>query len=208
MKEMEKLKTGTTTVGILGRDFVVLAAERKATIGYLVASKNERKILKLDTHIAMTTAGSVGDAQALERLLKAEMRLYELEDEKKMTVKEVATLLSNILHAQRFFPYFVQLMIAGYDTKPNLFSFDPSGSVVEETEYFSTGSGSVIAFGVLEDKYKKDLKLDDAIELAVRAIRAATQRDIASGGSGIDVAVIDKNGFRFIEEEKIKKILK
>lgn len=202
MEEKNILKTGTTTVGILGKDFVVLAAERKATMGYLVASKHEKKIIKLDNYKAITTAGSVGDAQALERLLKAEIKLYELEENRRMHTKEIATLLANILHSRRFFPYFVQLMLAGYDNKPYLFSFDPTGSLVEEKEYFATGSGSVIAFGVLEDKYNKNISMKDAIKLAYRAVNAATQRDIGSGGSGIDIAVIDKNGFRFVDVKK------
>lgn len=72
-KKLEKLKTGTTTLGIMGKDFVVLAAERKATMGYLVASKNTKKLMKLEDHAVMTIAGNVGDAQALERYIKAEI---------------------------------------------------------------------------------------------------------------------------------------
>ncbi|MCD6591243.1 MAG: archaeal proteasome endopeptidase complex subunit beta [Candidatus Aenigmarchaeota archaeon] len=204
---MENLKTGTTTVGLLGKDFVVLGAERKATMGYLVASKKAKKIIPLARHVGMTIAGSVGDAQALERYIKAEMRLYEIEEGRRMPIKAVATLVANILYSRSFFPYYVQLLVGGYDTKPRLFSFDPSGSVVEEDEYFSTGSGSVMALGVLEDKYVKDMDLDTAEKLVVRAIKSAVERDIASGGSGIDVAIITKDGFKMLAEEEIKKLM-
>ncbi|MEM5871432.1 MAG: archaeal proteasome endopeptidase complex subunit beta [Candidatus Aenigmatarchaeota archaeon] len=207
-KKIEKLETGTTTVGILGKDFVVLAAERKATMGYLVASKYTKKIMQLADYAAMTIAGSVGDAQALERFIKAEIKLYELEEDKKMPIKAIATLVSNILYARSFFPYYVQLLIGGYDDKPRLFSFDPSGSVVEERDYFSTGSGSVIALGVLEDKYKEGLDLENAKRLAVRSIKAAIERDIASGGSGIDLAVITEKGVTFSSDEEIKNLFK
>jgi len=135
-KKIENLKTGTTTVGVIGKDFVVLAAERKATMGYLVASKHTKKILQLDDHAGMTIAGNVGDAQALERYIRAEMKLYELEESRKIPIKAIATLVSNILYARSFFPYYVQLLIGGYDTKPRLFSFDPTGSVVEEKDFF------------------------------------------------------------------------
>ncbi|HDD46287.1 MAG TPA: archaeal proteasome endopeptidase complex subunit beta [Candidatus Aenigmarchaeota archaeon] len=192
-------KTGTTTVGIVCKDGVVLAAEKKATMGYLIANKSVKKIIKLSDYMAMTTAGSVGDAQALERYIKAEIKIYELEEEARMPVKAVATLLSNILHSTRFFPYIVQLLIGGYDEKPRLFSFDPTGSFIEEKKFFSTGSGSVMALGVLEDSYKKEINTKEGESLAIRAIKAAIQRDIASGGEGIDVAVVDKDGVHFSE---------
>jgi proteasome beta subunit len=207
-KGLEKLKTGTTTVGILGKDFVILAAERKATMGYLVASKYTKKILQLADYAAMTIAGNVGDAQALERYIKAEIKLYELEEDRKMPIKAIATLVSNILYARSFFPYYVQLLIGGYDDKPRLFSFDPSGSVIEEKEYFSTGSGSVIALGVLEDKYKEGMDLESAKKLALRSIKAAIERDIGSGGTGIDLVVITEKGFTQISDEEVKNLLK
>lgn len=207
-RKIENLKTGTTTVGLLGKGFVVLAAERKATMGYLVASKHTKKIIELDKHAGMTIAGSVGDAQALERYIKAEMKLYELEESRKISIKAVATLVSNILYARSYFPYYVQLLIGGHDSKPRLFSFDPTGSVIEEKDYFSTGSGSVMALGVLEDKYKEGIDLEGTKKLAVRAVKAATERDIASGGSGIDLAVVTPKGFKMATEEEVKSLMK
>ncbi len=207
-RKIENLKTGTTTVGIIGKGFIVLSAERKATMGYLVASKHTKKIIELDKHAGMTIAGSVGDAQALERYIKAEMKLYELEESRKISIKAVATLVSNILYARSYFPYYVQLLIGGHDGKPRLFSFDPTGSVIEEKDYFSTGSGSVMALGVLEDKYKEGIDLEGTKRLAVRAVKAATERDIASGGSGIDLAVITPQGFKMAPEEEVKNLMK
>jgi proteasome beta subunit len=205
MDRIEKLKTGTTTVGIVCEGAVVLGAEKKATMGYLVASKVADKILQIDDHIGMTIAGSVGDAQTLDRYIKAELKLYRLREERKIPVKAAATLVSNILYARSMFPYIVQLVIGGYDGSPSMFSLAPDGSVMEEKEYFSTGSGSPMAFGVLEDGYKKGMKVEEAKKLVVRAIRAAIQRDIASGGSGIDVAVINAKGFHRMPQTEVKK---
>ncbi len=206
-EKIEKLKTGTTTVGAVGADVVILGADRKATMGYLVASKDSKKIFQLDDHVGMTIAGVSGDAQALERYIKAEFRLYELKEGSKITITGAANLVANILYSRRFYPYIVQLIVGGYDDKPGLFSFDPVGGTSEEKEYFATGSGSVMALGVLEDKFKKGMSTDELKRLVARAIHAATKRDIASGGSGIDLVVIDSKGFRRISDSEVNKYL-
>jgi len=208
LAEMEtKLKTGTTTVAMICKDAVVLAADRKATMGYLIASKDAKKVLKLDEHIAMTIAGVVGDAQTLERYLKAELKLYKLHEERRMPVKSAASLAANILYTRRFYPYFVQLIIAGYDTKPQLFTLAPDGSVIEE-KYYSSGSGSPMVFGVLEHDFKDNMEIEDAKRLAVQAVAAAIKRDIASGGSGIDLVVVDKKGIHEFSDAEVSKMYK
>ncbi|MDI6826135.1 MAG: archaeal proteasome endopeptidase complex subunit beta [Candidatus Aenigmarchaeota archaeon] len=210
MFSLKGVKSGTTTVGIVCKDGVVLAAEKKATMGYLVASKEDVKIVEIMPHIAMTQAGMVGDVQALTRYLTAESKLFELRTRKRIPVKAAATLLSNILYGGRwsFFPYMVQLILAGYDERgPNLFILHPDGSSLEEKKFFATGSGSPIAFGVLESQYKESLSIDECKKLAVMTVKAAIERDIGSGGKGIDVAVIDKNGFRMLKEAEVEKIL-
>ena len=206
--EMEtKLKTGTTTVAMICKDAVVLAADRKATMGYLIASKDAKKILRLDEHIGMTIAGVVGDAQVLERYFKAELKLYKLHEDRRMPIKAAASLAANILYGRRFYPYYVQLIIAGYDTKPQLFTLAPDGSVIEE-KYYSSGSGSPMVFGVLENEFQDNMEVEDAKSLAVRAVAAAVKRDIASGGSGIDLMVIDKKGIHEFSDSEVNKLLK
>jgi len=204
-------KTGTTTVGLICKDGVVLAAEKKSTMGYLVANKESEKILPIDDHIALTIAGASGDAQALARYMKAELNLFKIQNQRKISVKGAATLLANILHSGRwtFLPYMVQLIVAGYDDNgPSIFTLDAIGSSEEEKKFFSTGSGSPIALGVLEDGYKDSISLEDGMRLAVKAVKAAIERDIASGGSGIDVAVINKEGIRFLKKEEVESLLK
>ncbi len=132
-EDMKKLKTGTTTIGLLAKDAVILGAERKATMGYLVASKTTKKILRIDDHIAMSIAGVVGDAQALDRYVKAELKLFNLHENRKPTVKAAAHLMASILYGRRFYPFIVQLIMGGYDKDgPSLFSLEPDGSIIEE----------------------------------------------------------------------------
>lgn len=192
-------KTGTTTIGMICKDGAVVAAEKKSTMGYLVASKESEKITQVDDRIAMTIAGASGDAQALGRYMRAELKLFEIQNKRKISVKGAATLLSNILQGGRwtFMPYMVQLIIAGFDESgPAVFSLDAIGAVEEERKFFSTGSGSPMALGVLEDSYKEGITAAEGAKLAERAIRAAVERDIASGGKGIDIATITKDGIR------------
>lgn len=207
-KSVEVRKTGTTTIGMVCKDGVVLAAETKSTLGYLVASKESEKILQLDDHIAMTIAGASGDAQALARYLKADFKLFSIENQRKVSVKGAATLLANILQGSKFYPYFVQLIIAGYDTTgPHIFDLDPLGSTEEEKKFFSTGSGSPIALGVLEDSYKEGLSIEEGTKLAIRAIKSAIERDIGSGGKALDIAVITKDGVKITRQE-LEKLAK
>jgi len=204
-------KTGTTTVGLICKDGTVLASEKRSTLGYLVASKESVKIFPIEDHIGMTIAGASGDAQALIRYMKAECKLFNIQNQRKISVKGAATLLANILQSGRwtFLPYMVQLIIGGFDDSgPSIYTLDAIGSAEEERKFFSSGSGSPIALGVLENKYKKGISTEEGVELAVSAIKAAIERDIASGGNGIDVAVINKDGFKLLEKEKIESILK
>jgi len=198
IEKPEIRKTGTTTIGIAFKDGVILAAEKKSTMGYLVASKETEKIYNLSDYIAMTIAGASGDAQTLVRYMRAEIKLFEIQNQRKITVKGSATLLANILHGGRwtFLPYMVQLIIAGHSDGPHIFSLDAIGAIEEEKRFFSTGSGSPMALGVLEDTFNEDLSADAAAELAVRAIRAAVERDIGSGGKAIDVVTITKDGIK------------
>ncbi len=209
MVNIETLKTGTTTVAMVCRDGIVLAADQKATMGHLVASKDTQKVFEISPKICMTIAGSAGDGQAMARLLKAELSLYELQ-EKKVTVKAAATLLANILRGayKSFIPEYVQLVLGGYDARgAQLYSVDAAGGLSPEDEYAFSGSGSVIALGVLENGYKKDMSTEDGVNLLLRSIRAARERDVYTGGKSMHVAVITKDGINWIKDEQIKGII-
>ena len=197
-------KTGTTTLGMVCKEGVVIATEQRATMGTLIAHKATKKLYKIDEHLALATAGLVGDLQVLARYLNAEANLYRLKRTVRMPVKSAATLMSNIMNQRKFAPYYVQLILGGYDdTGGYVYSLDAAGGAIPD-KYTAGGSGSPYVFGVLEDNYKDDITADEGIDLAVRAITAAKNRDSASGGM-INVVVITKEGFKEVPKEEIKK---
>jgi proteasome beta subunit len=200
------VKKGTTTIGIITKDAVVIGAEQKSTMGYMVDSKVAQKIYQLDDHIAITIAGSVGDALSIVRILKAQLKLYKIE-RSPITLKGAATLLSNILQGSKYYPYLNQFILAGYDKQPGLYSFDPLGGFDVKDKFYSTGSGSPFAYGVLESEFKENITVEEAITLVVKAIKTAIERDIGSGGKDIQVAVIDKNGFKELTTQELKKYM-
>ncbi|MHA1229029.1 MAG: proteasome subunit beta [Candidatus Helarchaeota archaeon] len=196
----ELLKTGTTTVGIIIKDGVILATESQATAGYYVATKKADKLFKLMDNMGITISGGVADCQALVKLLQALLRLRELEFNELVSVNSAVSLLSSLMFQNRLFPYYSMLIIGGYDkTGPHIYSMDFFGSILEEKKFVSIGSGSVIAIGVLEADWKENLSETEGIELVKNAIESARRRDSASGGA-FQIAVIDKKGFRFVKE--------
>jgi len=206
MNDENRLK-GTTTVGLKCSDGVVFATERRATMGNLIAHKVADKIFKIDDHIGATIAGGVGDAQTLMKYISAEVTLYRLRNGEKISVESAATLTANILHSSRFYPYFVQTLLGGIDDNgPALFSLDPAGGAIGD-KMISTGSGSPIAYGVLEDRYHDDIDIEEGIDVAVRAIQSAMQRD-AFSGNGILVATVTKEGFKMLPEEEVERRLR
>ncbi len=206
--ENQTLKTGTTTIALVCKDGVVLASEKKATLGYLVESKLARKIYQLDGHIGITIAGSVGDAQSFVRLLKAQFNLYKLE-RGPISVKAAATIASNILQGNKWFPYFNQFILGGFDSRGSqIFSIDMMGGYTEMDKFYSTGSGSPFAYGVLEAEFKEGISTQEGIALALKAAKAAVERDIGSGGKGFTVATITAAGYKELGESEIKQYTK
>jgi proteasome beta subunit len=197
---------GTTTIGLVCDKGVVMASERRATMGHFIASKDAKKVYQIDDLIAMTTAGSVGDAQRLVKWMQVESKLYKMRREEPMTVKGIVSLLANILSGNRYFPYYVQLLVGGVDKNgPGVYSLDAVGGIIEEKKAVSTGSGSPMAYGVLEDRYTENMPIDEGVELAVRALHNAMKRDSASG-DGISVVKITAEGYIELEESEIKKL--
>ncbi|WP_309492148.1 archaeal proteasome endopeptidase complex subunit beta [Candidatus Hecatella orcuttiae] len=198
---------GTTTVGVVCKDGVALATDTRVTTGYFIAHKKGKKIHKIDDHLAMTIAGAVADAQNVVDILKANAALFKLTHKRPMPVASATRLAANLLFYNRYIPLLLQAIVAGVDTEgAHIFSLDPFGSVTEEEKFFSTGSGSPVALGILEDGFKENLTTEEAVPLVVRAVKAAMKRDAASGDS-FDVAIIDKAGYRELtEEEKAKYV--
>ena len=197
---------GTTTVGVVCRDGVVLGTDTRATMGYFVAHKHAKKVYQIDDHLAMTIAGGVADAQNVVEIVKANSKLYKYEKGVIMPVSAAASLTSNILFANRYYPLIIQALLGGVDTSgPHIFALDPLGSVTEE-KCVSTGSGSPVAYGVLENDYKDGITVKDAIPVVVKAVNSAMKRDSASGDS-FDVALVTSKGYEELSEDEKKKIL-
>jgi len=201
----EMMKTGTTTVGIVCKDAIILAADKRATAGSLIVSKNAKKIAQIAEKMAVTTAGSVSDVQLLLKLIKAELKLKNIRTGRESTVSEAANLLSNLVYSQirQYFPGIAHFLMAGFDKKQALYDIFPDGSIQEIDDFISSGSGSVFAYGVLESQFKKDLSEKEAVDLAARAVNAALQRDIASG-NGLDVFVINKDGIKEVISKTVE----
>ncbi len=197
---------GTTTVGVVCRDGVVLGTDTRATMGYFVAHKHAKKVYQIDDHLAMTIAGGVADAQNVVEIVKANSKLYKYEKGVIMPVSAAASLTSNLLFANRYYPLIIQALLGGVDTSgPHIFALDPLGSVTEE-KCVSTGSGSPVAYGVLENDYKDGITVKDAIPVVVKAVNSAMKRDSASGDS-FDVALVTSKGYEELSEDEKKRIL-
>jgi len=206
-KETEILK-GTTTAGVVCRDGVILGTDTRATMGNYVASKHAKKVYKITDNLAMTIAGGVAVAQRVVEILRINSRLYELEKNRTIPVKSAARLVSNLLFSNREVgnPLPMQALVGGFDDSgPHVFNLDPYGSLTEE-KMVSTGSGSPIAYGVLESQYKEDMTVDEMLPIVVKAVDSAMKRDVASGDS-FDIAVIDASGFRELSPEEKATIL-
>ena len=206
MTDTEGVKKGTTTIGLVCKDGVVMATEMRATMGTLIAHKTTQKLFKIDDNLGLTVAGVVGDAQTLARYITAEVELYKLKRNQEMSVRSAATLTSNILAGSRFYPYYVGLIIGGVDRDGNhVYALDMVGGAIPD-DYVTTGSGSPFVYGVLEDHYEKGLAVNDGIDLAIRSLHAAMKRDAASG-DGYALATITKEGFSTIDEKEVQKRL-
>jgi proteasome beta subunit len=204
MDKEEMTKTGTTTVGLTTSEGVVLATDRRASFGNMVASKQAKKIAEVHPRGALTISGAVSPAQALISNLRAEVDLYEARRGEEMSMQALSTLTSNFLRSGAFF--IVHPILGGVDDEgSHIYSIDPSGSVMEE-EYNATGSGSPFAYGVLEQQYEGDLSNDEAETVAAHAVKSAVERDTASG-NGITLSEITEEGVSIENYESIDQVL-
>jgi len=202
----EKILHGTTTVGIKAQDGVVLCADMRASAGYFIANNNTMKIQQLDLHAGLTLAGGVADAQNITDILRYHASLHRIQKQEPIPIHSLTRLTSLIFHQNRGYPFIADILVGGYDNDgPALFNIDMFGSV-EEKSYVTTGSGSPVAYGLLEEEYRKDLTVEEAKTIALRAVKAAIVRNIGTG-DGINVAIIDKDGFRLLTDEQKKAII-
>jgi proteasome beta subunit len=197
----EQIKKGTTTCALTCTDGVVLAADTRASAGFFIADRHVMKIQKVDRHLGMTIAGGVADAQNLVDVMRYNANIYRISNREVMPVNSAARLCSNVLFNQRYFPYYVQIILAGYDNKDGgqIYNIDLFGSMTSE-KYISTGSGSPVAYGYLESEFKEGSSVNEAYKIAIQAIAAAIRRN-AGTGDNINAVIIDKDGYRELSKE-------
>ncbi len=204
----DRLKTGTTTVGLVCKDGVVLAADTRATAGHMIVDKHAEKVHQISDDFALTIAGGVSDAQLLIKLIRAELKLKEMRTNKSPSAKEAANLLGGLLYSNirrpSMLPGVVHFLLAGKDSSGMyLYDLFPDGSVTKIRDFVSSGSGSVFAYGVLETHYKSDITTAEAVKLVTKAIDTALQRDSASG-NGIDIMVVNQKGIERVMHKEVE----
>ena len=208
------LSTGTSLVGIVCKDGVVMASDRKVTMGgQLVADKRFQKTHQINNYLIMSMAGTVSDAQVNFKLIAAQLKLKELRDKKRPTIKEsanfIATMKFQNIRRPTMIPSIVGNLIAGFDEngKSALYNVGPDGAIIEIKDYDACGSGMPYILGLLERQYKKDLSVKEGIELAIESIKSSSERDTASG-CGIDVFTITKDEIKHVSKQKVEAVYK
>ena len=185
---------GATAVGITYNDGVVFASERRIAYGNFVVSKTTKKTFVITPHVGAACAGLVADMQILSLQISALAKIRKMEIKRDVPPNTVAKMMSNMMYERRFFPLLTQVKVGGLVDKPVIFTLDPIGSVLPD-DYAAVGTGAEMALGILDQQYKKELNETDAVDLAVKSIRAASMRDSASGDN-IDVLIINKDGIK------------
>ncbi len=203
------LKTGTTILGIVCRDGVVMAADKQVTAGNFVMSKKGKKVVQINNYLVVSWTGGFADAQRLGKLIAAELKLKELRSRIRPTIKQAANLVATITYSQirqpSMIPNIVGTLIAGFneDGSAELYTIEPAGSVSEVEDYDANfGSGMPYVLGLLERQYKENMSVKEGVELAIEAVKSSTQRDVGSG-YGMDVFTITKDGIKKVIEHEI-----
>ena len=190
---------GATAVGISYNDGIVIASERRIVYGNFVVSKNTKKTFVLTPKVGAACAGLVADMQILSLQITALAKIRLMETRLDVPPNTIAKMMSNLMYERRFFPLLTQVIVGGVVDKPEIYTLDPLGSVLPD-DYAAVGTGAEMALGILDQQYKKEIQEIDAINLAVKSIRSAINRDSASG-EGIDVLVINKDGIKETTEK-------
>ena len=198
---------GTTTIGVVCKDGVILASDTRVTMGFYVAHKFGKKVYKIDDHLGMTIAGTVADAQKVVDILIANAQLYRINLNRPIPVSSAARLVANLLFQNRYIPLATQVLVGGIDdTGPHVYNFDPYGSLTEEKSV-STGAGSPLAYGIIEDQYREGMSISETLPIIAKAVNAAMKRDVASGNS-YNIIVINEQGYKELTAEEKSSLLK
>lgn len=206
------IKTGTTTLGIVCKGGIVIAADKRAIFGTpdgqgvsYIAGSDQEKIQEVTPEIIVTTAGTASDTRKIIKLIRAELKLKELRSKSKPTIKEAANLFSNVAYQSiRQFstiPAIAHFLLAGYDDKGfYLFDIFPDGFLEEIKKYSVSGSGMIQVNPILDSEYKQGISVEEGINLARKCVNASMGRDPGTG-AGIDIYVVKKEGIEKISSQ-------
>lgn len=202
----EAIKKGTTTIGIVCSDGVVMGADARATMDTFISSSEAIKIYKINDGLAMTIAGGVGDAEYLVKLLKMHDEIYRMNEGRPLSPNSATSLLSLILQENKMYPFFVGLVIGGINKGAHeIFNIDMVGGYTKESKFTATGSGSPMALGYIESVYNGDLTAQEAVRHVTKALRIAMKRDAATG-DGTRIVAITKKGFKEYTKDELDKL--
>lgn len=208
---------GTTVLAVRYGDGVVMAGDRQATEGHLVAHRHIQKVFEADRHSAVAIAGTAGLAVEMVRLFQTELEHYEKIEGTVLSLDGKATFLARLVRQQlplAFQGLAVVPIFAGYDrltASGRLFTYDVVGGRYEETDFGATGSGARLAKSYLRTSYTDDVDRDGAVDLAIRAIVAASDDDTATGGPDIrrgilpTVLTIDADGGTWVPAAEVSE---
>ncbi|NCO17873.1 proteasome subunit beta [Candidatus Pacearchaeota archaeon CG09_land_8_20_14_0_10_30_9] len=204
MDTRDIVKTGTTILGIVCKDGVVMAGDNRATIGgSLIMSKDEKKVYPLNDYLVFSGCGSATEIQKVSKILTAELKLKFLKSKSRPSVRQSASLLSNVQVLQSAF------ILAGFDEDGSTSLYEITGGFLKKIEDYtaSVGSGMPYSLGFLERAWKPTLTVKEGIELAIESIKASSARDVGSG-NGIDVYTLTKDGIKKVISQKVEEIYK
>jgi len=203
------MKSGTTILGIVCKDGVVMGADRQVTAGNIVMSKTERKVFPVNDYLIIGGTGMMADIHRVPKYLSAELKLKELRSRSRPTVKQAGSLLANMnysgIRQPSMIPQQAGFLLGGFneDGTAELYTIEPAGSAYKVEDYDANfGSGMPYVLGLLERQYKKDMTVEEGVELALEAIKSSTQRDVGSG-YGVDIFTITKEGIKKVVEKEI-----
>ena len=215
MKDLE-IPHGTTVVCLRYAGGVIMAGDRRATEGYTIASRRIEKVSPADHWSGVSIAGAAGPAMEMVRLLQTELEHYEKTEGVPLSLEGKATKLSQMIRSN--LPMAMQGLVvvplfAGYDLRRKegrVFKYDVTGGKYEEVNFACSGSGSVHARNWIKAGWRDDMEEAETIDLALLSLFQAADEDAATGGPDLfrhifpSVAVIDRNGYRRLDDDDIE----
>lgn len=203
------LKSGTSIVGIVCKNGVVVAGDRRSTAGGMVMSKKSEKVVKINDYIVVAGCGVASDIDMYQRIFQAELKLKELHTKSRPTTHEAANLFGMMAYRGIRTPSMVSSIVgtlmAGVDENghTHLYTIEPAGGVYKVDDFDANfSSGMPFMLGLLERGYKKDMTIEQGVELAKECIKASMERDTATG-NGIDVFTVTKDGVKQVVSQQM-----